>query len=125
MHEPKSTKNKKTVLITGASNGIGLASAERFAKDENEYIVIATARSPESSSNLLALAKQYRNLSVKKLDVTDSEKDINALIDSIGKIDILINNAGIGIVGTAESFSLAQIQRIIELAISVGVLYKL
>ncbi len=114
MHERKSAKNKKTVFITGASNGIGLAAAERFAKDENEYIVIATARSPESSPNLLALAKQYRNLSVKKLDVTDSEKDINALIDSIGKIDVLINNAGIGIVGTAESFSLAQIQRIID-----------
>ena len=105
--------NTETVVfITGASNGIGLAAAERFAKEG--YIVIATARSPENRPNLLALAKQYPNVSVRKLDVTDSEENINTLINSIGRIDILINNAGIGIVGVAESFSQAQIQRIID-----------
>lgn len=111
----KKPHNQTVVFITGASNGIGLATAERFAKDG--YIVIATARSPENRPNLLALAKEYQNLSIKKLDVTDSEKNINALVQSIGKIDILINNAGIGIVGVAESFSLAQIQRIIDINI--------
>ena len=49
-----------------------------------------------------------------KLDVTDSEENIQSLIQSIRKIDILINNAGMGIVGVAESFSLSQIQQIIE-----------
>lgn len=112
MHAHKNTFNKKVVFITGASNGIGLAAAERFA--EEGYTVIATARSPESRPSLLALAKQYENLSIRKLDVTASEQEIHALIQSIGNIDILINNAGIGIVGTAESFSLAQIQRIID-----------
>ena len=104
--------NETVVFITGASNGIGLAAAERFAKEG--YIVIATARSPETSPNLLALAKRYPNVLVRKLDVTDSEENINAMIHSIGRIDILINNAGIGIVGVAESFSQAQIQRIID-----------
>lgn len=112
MHIRKKSNNEIVVFITGSSNGIGLATAERFAKEG--YIVIATARSPENSSRLLALAKEYQNLSVIKLDVTDSEKNINLLINSIGKVDILINNAGIGIVGVAESFSLAQIQRIID-----------
>lgn len=104
-------KNEMVVLITGASNGIGLATAERFAKEG--FDVVATARSPENSPDLLALFKQYRNLSIQKLDVTDGEENINSLIKSIGKIDILINNAGIGIVGAAESFSVEQIQRII------------
>jgi NADP-dependent 3-hydroxy acid dehydrogenase YdfG len=104
--------NEKVVVITGASNGIGLAAAERFAKEG--YVVIATARTPENRPNLLNLAKQYPNLSVKKLDVTDSEENINALINAIGKIDILINNAGIGIVGVAESFSQEQIKRLID-----------
>jgi NADP-dependent 3-hydroxy acid dehydrogenase YdfG len=62
----------------------------------------------------LALAKQYQNLVVKKLDVTDTEENINALISTIGKIDILINNAGIGIIGVAESFSQEQIQQIFD-----------
>jgi NADP-dependent 3-hydroxy acid dehydrogenase YdfG len=106
------SNNEIVVLITGASNGIGLAAAERFAKEE--YVVIATARAPEDRPQLLALAKQYPNVSVKKLDVTDDEKTIDALIHSSGKIDILINNAGIGIVGVAESFSLLQIQRIFD-----------
>jgi NADP-dependent 3-hydroxy acid dehydrogenase YdfG len=106
------SNNEIVVLITGASNGIGLAAAEQFAKEG--YIVIATARSPENRPHLLALAKQYPNLSVKKLDVTADERTIDALIHSSGKIDILINNAGIGIVGVAESFSLAQIQHIFD-----------
>jgi NADP-dependent 3-hydroxy acid dehydrogenase YdfG len=104
--------SETVVLITGASSGIGFATAEQFAREN--YIVIATARSPENRPYLLALAKQYQNLSVRRLDVTDSEENINAVINSIGKIDILINNAGIGIVGVAESFSQTQIQRIID-----------
>lgn len=109
---PKKLNHEITVFITGASNGIGLAVAERFAKDG--FIVIATARSPENSPKLLALSKEYQNLLVKKLDVTDSEENVRSLIQSIGQIDILINNAGIGIVGVAESFSVSQIQQIFE-----------
>lgn len=106
------SKNIKTVFITGASNGIGLATTERLA--QSDYHVIATARSPATSSNLLELAKQYPNIFIQKLDVTDTEENIIALVSSIDKIDILINNAGIGIVGVAESFSLTQIQHIIN-----------
>lgn len=104
--------HETVVLITGASNGIGLATAERLAQEG--FIVIATARFPENSPKLLALAKEHQNLLIKKLDVTDCEENIQSLVQSIGKIDILINNAGMGIVGVAESFSVAQIHQIIE-----------
>lgn len=107
----KKLNHEITLLITGASKGIGLATAERFAKEG--FRVIATARSPENSPKLLALAKEYQNLLVKKLDVTDSEDNIYSLIQSLGSIDILINNAGLGIVGVAESFSVKQIEQII------------
>lgn len=103
---------KSVILITGASKGIGLAITERLAKEG--YHIIGTARYPEKSFPLLALAEQYSNISIQKLDVTDNEEHINSLIDSIGKIDILINNAGLGIVGVAESFSQSQIQHIID-----------
>lgn len=104
--------HETTIFITGASNGIGLGTAEKFAKAG--FRVIATARSPENSPKLLALSKEYPNLLVQKLDVTDSEENIRALIQSLGQIDILINNAGLGIVGVAESFSVSQIQLIFE-----------
>ena len=106
------SNHETVVFITGASNGIGLASAERFAKES--YRVIATARKPENRPKLLSLANQYSNLTVQQLDVTDSEENIHSIISDIGKVDILLNNAGIGIVGVAESFSVAQIQRIFD-----------
>src|SRR5262249_36847399 len=46
--------------------------------------------------------------------VTDTEANINSLIDSLGPIDILINNAGVGLIGAAESCSLEQIQRVFD-----------
>lgn len=112
MHVQKKTNSETVVLITGCSSGIGLATAERLLKEG--FTVIATARAPETCSVLSALAKQFQQLSIRKLDVTDSEENINALISSIGTIDVLINNAGIGIIGVAESLSQAQIQRIID-----------
>lgn len=112
MHLKSKSNSEVVVLITGASSGIGLAATERFLQEG--FTVIATARSPETRPELLALAKQYQHLSIKKLDVADSEENITTLISAIGKIDILINNAGIGIVGVAESFSQAQIQRIFD-----------
>jgi hypothetical protein len=81
----KTLDHETVVFITGASNGIGLAAAERFA--QNGVIVIVTARTPENSPKLLALAKKHPNLLVKTLDVTDSEENIQLLIQSIGKID--------------------------------------
>lgn len=104
--------NETVVLITGASNGIGFYTAERLAKEG--YIVIATARSPQDRPHLLALAARYPNVKVKKLDVTDSEENINAVITDVGAIDVLINNAAIGIVGVAESFSERQIRLIFD-----------
>lgn len=100
------------VLITGASNGIGLATAKRLTKEG--YQVIATSRSSEKNPALLALAEVYKNLRIQKLDVNDTEEQINDLINSIGTIDILINNAAFGIVGVAESISQSQIKSILE-----------
>lgn len=105
-------RSETVALVTGASKGIGLAVTERLAKEG--YVVIATARSPEKSHNLSALAKQYRNIVIKKLDVTDSEEKINAIINSFGEVHILINNAAIGTVGVAESFSERQIRKIFD-----------
>ncbi len=102
----------KTVLITGASQGIGYHTAERLAKEG--YNVIASARNPEKYLKLQQLAKSYPNLKVIKLDVRDTEDNINEIVRNLSPIDILINNAGIGLVGAVESFSIKQIQEVLD-----------
>jgi len=84
----------KKVLITGASSGIGRATAIYLA--QKGFIVYAGSRTPKKLSNI-----QNKNLIPIKLDLTDS-KNIKEAISNIDKIDILINNAGYGLVSTIE-----------------------
>jgi NAD(P)-dependent dehydrogenase (short-subunit alcohol dehydrogenase family) len=91
----------QTWFITGASSGFGLAFVEyALAQGHN---VVATARAP---GKLAALPKQAPDrVLVHKLDVTqdrDAEIAIEAAIARFGRIDVLINNAGYGIVGALE-----------------------
>ena len=88
----------KTVLITGCSSGFGLDTARYFlARDWN---VIATMRTVDA--NLLPAAPNLRLLA---LDVTDAASIAHA-IDVAGPIDVLVNNAGIGMLGALEGTSM-------------------
>lgn len=97
-----------TVLITGSSTGIGRASVFKFQQEG--WNVIATMRSPEKETELGQLA----NVLVIKLDVQKQdtiEAAIKEGIDKFGKIDVVLNNAGYGLMGTFESASRESIQR--------------
>ncbi|SEN27646.1 NADP-dependent 3-hydroxy acid dehydrogenase YdfG [Roseovarius tolerans] len=96
-----------TILITGASSGIGRATALRFHAEG--WNVIATMRDP-SSSDLAGLD----NVLVARLDVTDLASitaAVSAGIDHFGAIDVLLNNAGYGAYGPLEAFSTDRIRR--------------
>jgi len=82
-----------TVLITGASRGIGFEMARQYA--EAGWTVIATARRPQDAKNLVELAAQRRNVRLEALDVVDASS-IAALQQRLAgqPIDVLINNAG-------------------------------
>jgi NAD(P)-dependent dehydrogenase (short-subunit alcohol dehydrogenase family) len=93
--------NKPTWFITGASSGFGMAFA-RYALEQG-YNVVATARTPSKLEGLAAVAPD--RLLVHALDVTvrgDAEKAVEAAVKRFGRIDVLINNAGYGIVGALE-----------------------
>ncbi|WP_150466414.1 SDR family oxidoreductase [Francisella sp. SYW-9] len=89
-----SNPSQKTVLVTGASRGIGLGFVEYYL--ENGFYVIATCRNPAKANNLNKLSEKYKKLCIEKLDVTNS-KEQQQLFQKYkdNPLDILINNAGI------------------------------
>lgn len=97
-----------TILITGASSGIGKATAKLF--QANGWNVIATMRTPENEQELSVL----ENILVARLDVTDTESiktAVNAGLSRFGNIDVLLNNAGYGAYGPLEAFPMERIKR--------------
>lgn len=96
----------KTVLITGCSSGYGLETARHFlAKGWN---VIATMRTPRE--DLLPRSERLRML---PLDVT-KPASIAAAIEAAGPIDVLVNNAGIGLFGAFEATPMRTTREVFE-----------
>ena len=99
---------RQTILITGASSGIGKETAKFF--QSNGWNVIATMRNPENETELNGL----ENVFVTKLDVLDLESINQAIskgIEKFGGIEVLLNNAGYGAYGPLESFPREKILR--------------
>ncbi len=96
----------KTILITGCSSGYGLETARHFhAKGWN---VVATMRTPRTD----ALPPSPR-LRVLPLDVTQPDS-IARTLDAAGPIDVLVNNAGLGLFGAFEATPMATVREIFE-----------
>lgn len=98
----------QTILITGASSGIGKTTARMF--QERGWNVVATMRSPEKETELSAL----ENVLVTRLDVTDAASIDSAIAEAVarfGSIDVLLNNAGYGAYGPLEAFPMDRIAR--------------
>ena len=101
----------QTVLITGTSSGYGKATAELFL--DRGWNVVATMRQPKPE----IFGSQSDRLKVLPLDVTDSgsvSKAIAEAISTFGTIDVLVNNAGIGLVGAFEATPIATVREVFE-----------
>src|SRR5947207_5316913 len=102
-----SSHSGKTAIVTGASSGIGRASAETLARAG--FIVFGTSRRPASNGP--------DGVTMLTCDVTE-DASVNALVSSVlsktGRIDVLINNAGVGLLGGAEESSIAQVQALFD-----------
>ena len=96
----------KTILITGASSGFGLETARHFHAEG--WNVIATMRCPRPD-----LFPASDRLRVIALDVTDTAS-IAAALEAAGPIDVLVNNAGIGLIGALEHSSMHKVRDIFE-----------
>jgi NAD(P)-dependent dehydrogenase (short-subunit alcohol dehydrogenase family) len=99
--------DKKTVLITGSSTGIGRAAAKLFA--DKGWNVVATMRDVSAAGDLAG----RDNVLVNRLEVTDAasiDQAIRASIERFGKLDAVINNAGYGQYGIFEAIPQENIQ---------------
>lgn len=96
----------KRVLITGCSSGYGLETARHF--HAQGWTVIATMRNPHDE-----LFPASDRLRVLPLDVTKSQS-IATAIEAAGPIDVLVNNAGIGVVGAFEATPMDHIRKVFE-----------
>ncbi|MFI6309829.1 oxidoreductase [Nocardia fusca] len=107
--EPVMTTIQQVALVTGATSGIGKAAAIELAAAGFE--VIGTGR---NTARLTAPA----GVTYLDLDVTGDESVASAVeqvIDRFGRIDVLVNNAGVGSTGAAEEFSITQTKDIFDI----------
>lgn len=101
-----STKDRDVALVTGASSGIGLVTAQLLAKAG--YRVFGTSRRETAHSE---------GVTTLICDVTDDasvRKMVDDVVQSTGRLDLVVNNAGIGLLGAAEDSSIAQVTRLFD-----------
>jgi len=97
----------KVILITGASSGIGKITAEHLSS--NGFKVYGTSRDPKPSAS--------ENFTLLKLDLHDKvsiEKAIELIISKEGRLDVVINNAGMGITGPIEETDTEEMRKAFE-----------
>lgn len=101
---------KRTIFITGASTGLGKATAQLF--QSKGWHVIATMRNPEKETAL----QQLENVTLIRLDVTDTAQIKTAVQEATAtsNIDVVFNNAGYGLIGPLEAYNEAQIRKEID-----------
>src|SRR5581483_6706764 len=97
----------QTAIVTGASSGIGHATAEALAR--KGFTVFGTSRRAANDGP--------KQVSMLTCDVTD-EESVRGMVASVlsrtGRIDVLVNNAGIGLQGGAEESSIGQVQALFD-----------
>ena len=101
---------KRIVLVTGGSKGIGRAVVTAFAEADDAVVINYSKSRNEAEALKLELSQRNDSISIEKADVADSaqvKEMINNVIEKHGRIDVLVNNAGI----TRDSFLMLMSER--------------
>ena len=111
----------KTVLITGTSTGFGRETAETLARAGHN--VFASMRDIAGKNSEHAEALRAKNITVVELDVTSDasvENAVGEVVKQAGRLDVLVNNAGIASAGVSEAFTADQVTALLDVNV-IGV----
>ncbi|TQF66644.1 SDR family oxidoreductase [Pseudoalteromonas luteoviolacea] len=106
----------QTVLVTGSNSGFGYLIANTLVNAG--YQVIGTMRDPEGRNASIASELNAKGIKIIDIDVTDEQSvaaGVELALAQTGKIDILINNAGVGTLGWQESFNIDDFKRVFDI----------
>ena len=107
----------KVILVTGAARGIGLAAVEEFAR-EGGIVIASDVDADELAVATKALADQGLRVEGMRQDVSDEadwDKTVAAIVARHGKLDVLVNNAGMAFLLSVEETSVAQWRKVMSI----------
>lgn len=109
--------HEKIILVTGTSSGLGLSVSIKLA--EQGHTVYASMRNLDKAEQIKqAIAKKNLNIHLIQMDVESTEsvaRAVSTILEQNGRIDCLINNAGMGFVETTEKASEAKINQVMNI----------
>ncbi|WP_369232248.1 SDR family oxidoreductase [Streptomyces sp. R21] len=109
--------NGKVVLVTGGSRGIGAATALRLAR-EGADVALTYVQGKEAAEEVVrgieALGRRGLALRADSSDAAEAAESVGRVVEAFGRLDVLVNNVGVGVLGPLESLSLADVDRVLS-----------
>ncbi|MFJ8823052.1 3-oxoacyl-ACP reductase family protein [Streptomyces sp. NPDC102467] len=108
--------NSKVALVTGGSRGVGAATALRLAEDGFD-VAVTYVQGKEAADEVVrrveALGRRGLAVRADSADAGEAADAVSLTTDRLGRLDVLVNNVGIGVLGPLESLTLADVDRVL------------
>ncbi|NRB46534.1 MAG: SDR family oxidoreductase [Saprospiraceae bacterium] len=106
----------KRILVTGASGGFGKLTVNTLLSSGHQ--VAASMRNPQGKNQAVATELENAGAKIVEIDVTDDDSVSNGVqkaIELLGGLDVVVNNAGVGVLGIQEDFTIEDMQKLFDI----------